>query len=145
MAALLVLAAGVSAVAATPQCLRSDEAVADQAIRFQTEVMVISDTCGAQTYTRFARRNHLALAQYQEQIIERFRRSGSSHAEARFDAYITHLANEVSLRVGARPVAIMCRDAQGLLATADTLQGEKFRHFVAERAAMRGNRRLCRN
>jgi hypothetical protein len=145
IAGVLLLGSAAWAVAATPQCLRSDEVEADQAIRFQTELMVVSDTCGAQTYTRFARRNRQALVEYQQQVIDRFRRTGMPHAEAHFDSYLTRLANEVSLRVGAQPVAAMCRDAQRFLATADTLVGDEFRHYVAQQAATRSNYRLCRD
>jgi type 1 fimbria pilin len=144
-AAILLLGSAVWAAAATPQCLRPGEAEADQAIRFQTELMVVSDTCGAQTYTRFARRNRDILVHYQEQVIERFRRAGSAHAEERFDAYLTRLANEVSLRVGAEPVAEMCRDAQPLLATADALQGDSLRHYIAEQASIQRKERRCEN
>lgn len=135
-AAALLLGSAAWAVAATPQCLRGAEVEADQAIRFQTELMVVSDTCGSQSYTAFARRNREALVDYQQLIIERFRRSGASHAEARFDSYLTQLANEVSLRVGAQPVVTMCQNAEGFLATADSLAGDQFRRYVAEKAAI---------
>ena len=82
----LLIGSAAWAAAATPQCLRANDAEAEQAIRFQTELMVVSDTCGAQTYTAFARRNRAALLDYQHQVIERFRRTGASHAEARFDS-----------------------------------------------------------
>lgn len=137
----LLIGSAASVAAATPQCLRPNDAEAEQAIRFQTELMVVSDTCGAPTYTLFARRNRTALMDYQHQVIERFRRSGAGHAEARFDSYLTRLANEVSLRLGAQPVAAVCRDAQNLLAMADTLAGDRFRRYVAEQAAHSSNRR----
>jgi len=143
-AAVVLLGSAAWAAAATPQCLRANEVEADQAIRFQTEIMVVSDTCGAQTYTRFARRNRDALVQYQHELVERFRRSGSAHAQERLDSYLTQLANEASLRLGAEPVAEMCRNAQPLLATADTLSGDQFRRYVAQRAAADRNERLCR-
>ena len=122
------------ATAAAPQCLKPNEIEAEQAIRFQAELMVVSDTCGAQTYTHFARRNHEALKDYQQQVIERFRRNGGGHPEARFESYLTRLANEVSLRNGAQPVAQVCRDAAGFLATADKLERDSFRRYVAARA-----------
>ena len=37
------------ATAATPQCFKASDMEAEQAIRFQAELMVVSDTCGAQT------------------------------------------------------------------------------------------------
>lgn len=145
-AAALVLLGSVGwAAAATPQCLRSNEVEADQAMRYQAELMVVSDTCGAQTYTRFARRNREALVDYQRQMVEKFRRGGSPHAEARLDSYLTQLANEASLRVGAQPVAVMCRDHQDFLAKAETLNGDSFRHYIAAHAAVRSNYRLCRD
>lgn len=122
------------ATAATPQCLKPSEIEAEQAVRFQAELMVVSDTCGAQTYTHFTRRNHEALKEYQQQVIERFRRNGGAHPEARFDSYLTRLANEVSLRNGAQPVDQVCHNAASFLATADKLERESFRRYVAARA-----------
>ena len=145
-AVLLLGSAALATAAAPPQCLKPDEIEAEQAIRFQAELMVVSDTCGAQTYTHFTRRNRDVLVEYQHQVIERFRRNGTGGAEARFDSYLTRLANEVSLRAGAQPVAAMCRDAASFLATADTLGNDAFRHYVAERAAEhRSDYRTCRD
>jgi len=144
-AALLLLGSVAGALAATPQCLPARDQEAEQAIRFQTELMVVSDTCGAQTYTQFARRNRDVLVDYQQQVIERFRRSGAGHAEARFDSYLTRLANEVSLRLGAQPVATMCHDNQTLLATAETMSGDQFRHYVAQKAAVQRVDSRCRD
>jgi hypothetical protein len=134
------------ATAATPQCLKPNEIEAEQAIRFQAELMVVSDTCGAQTYTHFTRRNHEALKEYQQQVIERFRRTGGPHPEARFDSYLTRLANEVSLRNGAQPVDQVCHAAASFLATADKLEHESFRRYVAARAAEKSAEyRRCSN
>jgi hypothetical protein len=135
-AAVLLLGSAALAAAAAPQCLAPNEIEAEQAVRFQTELMVVSDTCGAQTYTQFARRNRTTLVDYQQQVIDRFRRDGTPHAEAKFDSYLTRLANEVSLRTGAQPVAAMCRDAASFLATAETLGGDEFRRYIAQQAAV---------
>ena len=132
---VLLLGSVVAAGAATPQCLKPAEIEAEQAIRFQAELMVISDTCGQQTYIRFAKRNRDVLVEYQHEMIEHFRRNGTARAEARFDTYLTRLANEVSLRAGARPVASVCQDAAEFLATADTLGKDEFRRYIADRAA----------
>jgi hypothetical protein len=143
-AAVILLASGAIASAAAPQCLRPVEIEAEQAIRFQAELMVVSDTCGGQAYTHFARRNREVMVEYQQHLIDRFRRDGTPHAEARLDSYITRLANEASLRTGAQPVAAMCRDHAGFLATAESLGKDEFRRFVAERAAEhRGEYRRC--
>ena len=146
-AAVLLLGSVTLAAAAAPQCLAPKEIEAEQAIRFQAELMVVSDTCGAQTYTQFARRNRTTLVDYQQQVIDRFRRDGTTHAEAKFDSYLTRLANEVSLRTGAQPVAAMCRDAASFLATAESLVGgDEFRRYIAQQAAThRADYRRCSN
>jgi hypothetical protein len=146
-AAMFLLGSVALAAAAAPQCLAPNEIEAEQAIRFQAELMVVSDTCGAQTYTQFARRNRTTLVDYQQQVIDRFRRSGTPHAEAKFDSYLTRLANEVSLRTGAQPVAAMCRDAASFLATAESLVGgDEFRRYIAQQAAThRADYRRCSN
>src|SRR5579872_1182908 len=125
--AVMLLGSVVAAAAATPQCLKPSEIEAEQAVRFQAELMVMSDTCGQQTYIRFTRRNRDVLVEYQHEMIERFRRSGTVRAEARFDTYLTRLANEISLRTGARPVASLCREAADFFATADSLGRDEFR------------------
>jgi len=147
-AAVLLLGSVSLAVAAAPQCLAPQEIEAEQAVRFQAELMVVSDTCGAKTYTQFAQRNRSTLVDYQKQVIDRFRRDGTAQgkAESRFDSYLTHLANEVSLRTGAQPVAAMCRDAASFLATAETLNGDEFRRYIAQQAAThRSDYRTCSN
>src|SRR5579863_62015 len=120
---------------AAQQCLNSREAEAEQAIRFQAELMVVSDTCGQQTYVQFTQRNREAIIQYQHEMIESFKKTGQGRAEAKFDTYLTRLANEVSLKTGAQPAASVCADAAKFLATAGTLNSNEFRQYIAERAA----------
>ncbi len=145
MIAVSVLLVAAAAAGATEQCLRPAEIEADQAIRFQTELMVISDTCRDSTYVRFSRRNRKVLAAYQKQMIEHYRRGGAAKPKARLDSYMTELANEASLRAGATRPDILCRDKADFLATAGSLDGKKFRRLVAEQAAEHGGAKLrCR-
>ncbi len=137
-AASALLASAAVAAAATESCLRPAEIEAEQAIRFQTELMVISDTCRDATYLRFSRRNAKALAAYQKRMIEHYRRSGVAQPKARLDRHMTQLANEASLRAGATQPDVLCRDKADFLATADSLDGKKFRRYVAEQAAQSG-------
>ena len=125
---LLVLTSG--AEAASQRCFRQSEAVADQAIRYQTEVMVISDTCRNEIYRNFSNRNREALVSYQHELMTYFRRSEGGHAESRLDSFMTRLANEVALRTGAQNVASVCNGGAEFLATADRLAGEEFRHYI---------------
>lgn len=133
--AAMVLAAVADGATAAKQCLDAQEIEAEQAIRFQAELMVVSDTCGQPTYVQFTQRNRESIIHYQHEMIEHFRRSGQSRAEARFDTYLTRLANEVSLRTGAQPVSAVCANAASMLATASKLNNSEFRHYIAERAA----------
>jgi hypothetical protein len=145
-AAAVFLASAALAQAAPKQCFAPSDIEAETAVRFQAELMVMSDTCGTRTYTDFARRNRSALIDYQKQVIERFRRSGQAHADVRFDNYLTRLANEVSLRSGTQPVATVCRNAAQLLATAEKLNDDGFRRYVADSAAVhRADYRSCGN
>jgi hypothetical protein len=133
--ALLCLVAG--ATAATLDCLRPAEAEAEQAIRFQTELMVVSETCHEQTYPRFLHRNHMALAEYQRRMIARYRRTGAARPKASLDTYMTQLANETALRVSNEPVEALCHDQADFLATANALDAKKFRRYIAKQAAER--------
>jgi hypothetical protein len=108
--ALVLSCIVASAAAAAEDCLRPAEAEADQAIRFQTELMVVSETCREQTYPRFLRRNRKALVDYQQRMIERYRRTGAPRPRASLDSYMTQLANQISLQVSAEPVEALCRD-----------------------------------
>lgn len=122
---------------AAPTCFRPSEIEADEAIRFQAEVMVLSDTCGDKSYAHFATRNRHALAGYQGALVERFRRLGSANAETAFDSYLTRLSNEASLRDGRETVAALCRQSAELRSKADRFSEAEFKHYIAERAKER--------
>jgi hypothetical protein len=139
--AVLCLVAG--ATAAPQECLRPAEAEAAQAIRFQTELMVVSETCHEQIYPHFLHRNRLALAEYQKRMIERYRRTGAARPKASLDTYMTGLANETALRVSAEPVEVLCREQADFLATADALDVKKFRRYIAKQAVERDAERRC--
>jgi hypothetical protein len=133
--ALLCLVAG--ATAATHDCLRPAEAEAEQAIRFQTELMVVSEACHEQTYPQFLHRNRKALAEYQKRMIERYRRTGAARPKASLDTYMTRLANETALRVSDEPVEALCHEQADFLATANALDAKKFRRYIAQQAMER--------
>jgi len=143
-AAVVLLGSIASTAAATQECLRPAEAEAEQAIRFQTELMVVSETCHQQIYPRFVDRNRKELVGYQRRMIEHFRRVGAPRPMASLDTYMTHLANEVALRVGAQDVGALCHDEADFLAIADALDAKEFHRYIAEEAAARdGEQRRC--
>jgi hypothetical protein len=122
--------------APAPQCYRPPEIEAEQAVRYQAELMVLSDSCGAeQTYVGWTTRVRRVLVSYQKALIEHFRRGGSvRNAQAQFDTYITRLANEASLRTGKEPLASVCHNAADFLAKADRAGEEDFHQYVAAQA-----------
>ncbi len=96
--------------------------------------MVVSETCREQTYPRFLHRHCKAVVDYQQRMIERYRRTGAPRPRASLDTYMTQLANQISLQVSAEPVEALCRDQTDFLATADTLDAKKFRRYIAKQA-----------
>jgi uncharacterized protein len=136
-APLVLFCIAASAAAAAQECLRPAEVEAEQAIRFQTELMVMSETCHEQIYPHFLHRNRKALVDYQKRMIERYRRAGAARPTASLDTYMTRLANEVASRVSAAPVEELCREQADFLATADALNGKKFRRYIATQAVER--------
>ena len=142
--ALLVCCGGSLADAASSACYRRAEAVADQAIRYTTEVMVMSDTCHNEAYDRFALRNRVELVRFQDLLKQHFRRTGGN-AQSKLDTFMTHLANEAALRTGTQDIAQVCSVAVQFLATADTLSGESFRHYAEDQVREHGREyRFCK-
>ena len=143
VASLLVVGMVSSALAA-PACFRRPEAVADQGIRYMTEVMVMSDTCRDETYARFAYRNRDVLQTYQHALMDRFKREGGS-GQAKLDTFMTHIANEAALRTGARDIAQVCAVAVQFLATADRLSGDAFRQYIEQQTDQRAaDYKICK-
>src|SRR6201984_2660597 len=97
LAAALVGAASVAtASAADRNCYSPGDIEAEQALRVQTNLMVISSACRDTVYGEFRARNTAAILRYQNAMIEHFRRTGARNAKSAFDAWETSLANEAA-------------------------------------------------
>ena len=144
--ALVFLVCGAAvAEAASEACFRRPEAVADQGIRYMTEVMVMSDTCRDETYARFAYRNRAELQSFQHTLMDRFKRMGGS-AQSKLDTFMTHIANESALRTGRQDIAQVCAVAVQFLATADGLTGPDFRAYIERQVDQHAtDYKLCKN
>ena len=129
-AALFAAASFQGASAADKQCYSAADVEAEQAILFQTNVMVISSACKDTVYGEFRARNKDAIIRYQKAMIDHFRRAGSRNAQSEFDRWNTSLANEISLKQGALPMAQVCQQAGEMLKLAKTLD-EKGLHDYA--------------
>ncbi|HEV8016615.1 MAG TPA: hypothetical protein VGP48_13840 [Stellaceae bacterium] len=143
---IAVMLAGSVSVAQAATCYRSDEIEADQAVRFQTQLMVLSDSCGSTSYTQFTHRNASTLAAYQEKMIGYFRRISGRGADSAFDRFITSLANKTALDAGREPIAALCTRSADFLTKAEGFDREGFMHYVVEQAAaQRGNYQTCKD
>ena len=114
------------------ECYTQSAIEAEQAIRFLTDVMVISSTCQDTIYAEFRLRNRDPILAYQKAMIAHF------HGAPAFDRWNTSLANQAaSKRAGALSVQV-CQQAADLLKQASTLDPPKFRAFAAAQAAAAG-------
>jgi hypothetical protein len=123
---------------ATGQCLLAPEVEAEQAILYQTDLMIISDTCGSDSYRTFTVHNRSEIVGYQRQIMNQFRRAGTRSPQAKLDSYLTNLANERSLAIGREKVQTVCHRFAAMLDDARSISGEQFRGHIARLALENG-------
>jgi hypothetical protein len=143
---IAVIFAGSVSVAQAATCYRAEEIEADQAVRFQTELMVVSDSCGSQSYTEFTHRNASTLAAYQQKMIGYFRRVSGRGADTAFDRFITSLANQMALSAGKETVSALCTRSADLLTKGQTFGKDDFVHYVVQQAAaVKGTYPACKN
>jgi len=129
-AALGAMALQQPAVAAVRGACYTPAAMeADQALRYMTDLMVVSTACQDQVYVKFRLRNQDAIRDYQHTMIRHF------HGTSRFDDWDTRLANELALKRNVLPTPQMCQQAAGMLARAGTLDTAGFRAVAAGMAA----------
>ncbi len=143
---IAVVFAGSVSVAQAATCYRAEEIEADQAVRFQTQLMVASDSCGSKSYTEFTHRNASTLAAYQQKMIGYFRRVSGRGADSAFDRFITSLANQEALSAGRETVSVLCTRSADLLSKGQTFGKDDFVHYVAQQAAAaKGTYPTCKN
>ena len=131
LAALIAYATIGPALAAGP-CYRPSEIEAEQAVRYQAKIMVLSDACGDAIYRDFTVRNRELIVSYQKELIERYRRAGAHRPETSLDNYMTGVANEMSLANGTDYVSALCQRSAGFLKEAAALDKVQFRQHVEE-------------
>ena len=142
-AALFAAASSQGVSAADRQCYSAADIEAEQAILFQTNVMVISSACKDTVYGEFRARNSDAIIRYQKAMIEHFRRTGSRNAQSDFDRWNTSLANEISLKQGTLPMSQICQQAAEMLKLASTLDAKGLHDYALSQAAVATNRPKC--
>jgi len=145
LAAGLLVAASLQVASAANQCSLADRE-AEQALIFQTNLMVVSSACRDETYAQFRYRNKDAIIAYQRAMIAHFRRAGYRNAQSEFDRWNTILANQIALRQGELPTAQVCQQAATMLKMASTLDAKGFHDYAVSQAAKSivDGRAICR-
>jgi hypothetical protein len=135
LAAALFVAASFQAAFAANQCYTAADREAEQALIFQTNLMVVSSACRDETYAEFRYRNKAAIIAYQHEMIAHFRRAGFRDAQGQFDRWNTTLANQIALKQGEMPTAQVCQQAAQMLKMASALDDKGFRDYAVAQAA----------
>jgi hypothetical protein len=138
-AALLAVAFAQGVSAADKRCYSAADIEAEQAILFQTNLMVISSACRDTVYAEFRLRNKDAIIRYQKAMIDHFRRAGSRNAQSEFDRWNTSLANEISLKQSDLPTAVVCQQAAEMLKMASALDAKGLRDYALAKATSTDN------
>jgi hypothetical protein len=133
-AALVAAASFTTASAADRNCYSMADVEAEQAILFQTDLMVISSACRDTVYGEFRSRNKDAIIRYQNAMIDHFRRTGARNPKSAFDAWQTSLANEASRKQAVVPTAQVCQQAVDMLKLAGTLDAKAFHDYAVAHA-----------
>jgi hypothetical protein len=129
LGAALLAAASIGAASAA-ECYSPADIEAEQAVLFQTNLMVISSACRDMVYGEFRARNKDAILRYQNAMIEHFRRSGARNAKSAFDSWQTSLANGLAQKQALTPTAQFCQQSTELLKLASTLDQKGFHDYA---------------
>ncbi len=119
---------------AAGNCYSPSAIEAEEAIRFLTELMVVSTACQDTTYAEFRLRNKDAIIAYQKAMITHF------HGAPAFDRWNTSLANVSASKQAGLNVTQVCTQSAALLQQGKTLDTPKYKAFAAQQAAAAGAR-----
>jgi hypothetical protein len=145
LAAALAAAASIAtASAADLNCYSSADSEAEQALLFQTNLMVISSACRDTIYGEFRARNKDAIVRYQNAMIEHFRHTGARNPKSAFDTWQTSLANEFAQKQALTPTAQFCQQSAEMLKLASTLDQKGFHDYATTHVADGGHPRCSR-
>src|SRR5690242_12751786 len=129
-AALVAAASFTAASAADRNCFSAADIEAEQALQFQTDLMVISSACRDTVYGEFRARNKDVIIRYQNAMIDHFRRTGARNPKSAYDSWQTGLANEAARKQALVSTSQFCQQATEMLKLASTLDAKGFRDYV---------------
>src|SRR3954465_2641966 len=119
-------------------CYTPSAIEAEQAIRFLTDVMIVSTTCQDTIYAEFRLRNRDPILAYQKAMMAHF------HGAPGFDRWNTVIANQAAQKRAGTPSTVVCQQAPDLMKQASApdpkqrgraLPPPRFRAFAAAQAA----------
>ena len=143
LATALAAATSVATVSAADRnCFSATDIEAEQAMLFQTNLMVISSACRDTVYGEFRARNKAAILNYQNAMIDHFRRTGARNPKSAFDTWQTGMANEAARKQAVVPTSQFCQQSAEMLKLASTLDSKGFRDYAAAHA-VNGTHRKC--
>jgi hypothetical protein len=129
IAVLAVAIAGAQPGRAAAACAAGSAAEAEAAIRYVTDLMVISSVCQDTVYAQFRLRNKDAIIAYQKALIAHF------HGNAAFDHWNTVLANQAAQKQAGMQASVVCQQAATLQQQANALDSKGFRAVAAAQAS----------
>jgi hypothetical protein len=118
---------GWAAEKAKSSCVSPSAIEAEQAIRYVTDLMIVSSVCQDTVYAEFRLRNRDVIVGYQKALIARF------HGNAGFDRWNTSLANAAAQKQGGNQQ--LCQQSVQLLKQATALDPNGFRAYAVAQAA----------
>jgi len=136
MKKLVLIAALVAAWAAQPgwaadkaksSCVAPAAIEAEEAIRYVTDLMIVSSVCQDTVYAEFRLRNKDTIVAYQKALITHHK------GAAGFDRWNTSLANAAAQKQGGNQQ--ICQQAAPMLKQASALDLKGFRAYAATQAA----------
>ena len=137
LAALVMAQPGWAARKAQRSCTPASALEAEQAIRYVTDLMVVSSVCQNTTYAEFRLRNREAILHYQKALIAHF------HGTAGFDRWNTALANESAERQAGLQAPTLCQQSGPMLKQASALDAKGFQAYAAAQAAAAAQATKC--
>jgi len=132
--AAAVAAAASCATAWAAECYSPADIEAEQALLFQTNLMVVSSACRNTTYGEFRARNKDMILRYQNAMIDHFRRTGARNPKSAFDTWQTSLANEAAQKQAVVPTAQFCQQSVDMLKLASTFDPRAFHDYAVAHA-----------
>ena len=115
-------------------CYSNAAIEAELAIRYLTDLMVVSSACQNTTYAEFRLRNRDAIISYQKAMISHLRGTPA------FDKWNTAIANIAAQKQASIHPGVFCQQSETLLKHASTLDPNAFRAYASAQAAAAGEK-----